>query len=202
MKFSGYRICFLWLRVLVDQPGNQRQFLILGSASRDLIQQSSETLAGRIAHIELTPFQYTETRDLDRLWIRGGFPKSYLADSIRASNAWRKSYIATFLERDIPNLGLRIPPQTLRRFWMMLAHSHGSIFNASEIGNSLGMSHTSIRHYFDILSGVFMVRQLQPWIANLKKRQVKSPKFIFEIVVSFIISWAFRIRKLYRIIPN
>jgi predicted AAA+ superfamily ATPase len=165
---------------LVDQPDAKRKFLILGSASRDLIRQSSETLSGRIAYIELTPFSMDEVDDSAKLWLRGGFPKSYLAKSIDESIYWRKQYIATFLERDIPSFGIRIPPLTLRRFWIMLAHYHGQSFNASEIGKSLGVSDTTARHYLDILTGSFMMRQLPPWIANVKKRQVKTPKIYFR----------------------
>lgn len=168
------------LRVLVDQPGSHRKFLILGSASRDLIQQSSETLAGRIAYIELTPFSLDEVDHSNNLWLRGGFPKSYLPKSIEDSIYWRQNYISTFLERDIPNLGIRIPPLALRRFWTMLAHYHAQSFNASEIGKSLGASDNTVRHYLDILTGSFMVRQLLPWYANIKKRQVKTPKIYFR----------------------
>jgi predicted AAA+ superfamily ATPase len=168
------------LRVLVDKPNNKQKYLILGSASRDLIQQSSETLAGRIAYIELQPFSLQEVEDSNRLWLRGGFPRSYLADDISASNEWRRHYITTFLERDIPSLGINIPPAMLRRFWLMLAHYHGNIFNASEIGRSLGISHTAVRNYLSILVGVFMIRELSPWYENLKKRQVKAPKIYFK----------------------
>jgi len=170
---------FPLLRVLVDQT-KERKFLILGSASRDLIRQSSETLAGRIQYIELTPFSYPEVRDIERLWLRGGFPLSYLANNEEMSIDWRNAYVSTFLERDIPNLGIQIPAPMLRRFWMMLAHYHGQIFNGSEIGSSLGISHTTIRRYLDILTGTFMVRQLQPWFENIQKRQVKSPKIYFR----------------------
>ncbi|MCH9611404.1 MAG: hypothetical protein S4CHLAM81_11840 [Chlamydiales bacterium] len=166
---------FELLRVLVDQK-KRRQFLILGSASRDLIQQSSETLAGRIAYLELTPFTNFEVPNRDRLWLRGGFPNSYLAHANQDSYFWRKQYIATFLERDIPNLGIKIAPPALRRFWIMLAHYHGQTFNASELGSSLAISDKTMRHYLDILTGTFMVRQLLPWIENIKKRQVKRPK--------------------------
>ena len=164
------------LRVMVDDPTCVQQFLILGSASRDLIRQSSETLAGRIAHIELTPFDYQETHNMIQLWERGGFPRSYLADSLEHSEEWRKNYIKTFLERDIPALGIRIAPLQLRRFWMMLAHYHGNLFNASELARSMGVKSLSIAHYVDILTGVFMVRQLIPWHVNIKKRQVKACK--------------------------
>lgn len=170
---------FPMLRVLVDQKNPQR-FLILGSASRELIRQSSETLAGRIAYIELTPFSFPETHDLEKLWIRGGFPLSYLGETLEDSIEWRKFYIQTFLEQDIPMLGIQIPPQTLRRFWMMLAHYHGNIFNASEIGRSLGISDTTVRRYLDILTHTFMIRQLQPWFENINKRQVKAPKIYFR----------------------
>ncbi|MCH9625365.1 MAG: hypothetical protein S4CHLAM123_05380 [Chlamydiales bacterium] len=170
---------FKTLRVLVDQDPNKR-FLILGSASIELIRQSSETLAGRIAYIELTPFSYTETHELDALWRRGGFPKSYLAENELDSALWRKFYISSFLERDIPQLGINIPAHALKRFWAMLAHYHGNVFNASELGRSFGTSSVTIRRYLDILTGTFMVRQLQPWHENFKKRQVKSPKIYFR----------------------
>lgn len=171
---------FPLLRVLADQKSAKRQFLILGSASRELIRQSSETLAGRIAYIELTPFSLFEVEDWERLWLRGGFPKSFLARSLNDSNYWRKQYISTFLERDIPNLGIQIAPLALRRFWMMLTHYHGQMFNASEIGTSLGIAGNTVRNYLDVLTGTFMVRQLLPWLANVKKRQVKTPKIYFR----------------------
>jgi predicted AAA+ superfamily ATPase len=162
------------LRVLVDEK--PRKFLILGSASRDLLQQSSETLAGRIGYIELPPFSISETKEEKKLWLRGGFPRSYLASSDEQSYAWRQSYITTFLERDIPNLGFNIPPLLMRKLWMMLAHYHGQILNASEIGKSLSISHHTVKKYLDILSGTFMIRLLTPWFENISKRQVKSPK--------------------------
>jgi len=171
---------FQMLRVLVDEPGANRQFLILGSASIELIRQSSETLAGRIGYIELTPFSYGETHELEKLWMRGGFPLSYLANNEENSILWREAYIQTFLERDIPSLGINIPPLQLRRFWMMLAHYHGSLLNASEIGRSLGVTNKTIRHYIDILTGTFMIRELQPWFENISKRQIKSPKIYFR----------------------
>ncbi len=166
------------LRVLVDRENNHARFLILGSASRELIRQSSETLAGRIGHIELTPFHLEEVgRDnIARLWFSGGYPSSFLARSEKAGAAWRKAYISTFLERDIPNLGFSIPPAALRRFWMMLAHYHGQTVNYSEFGRSFGASDNTIRKYLDLLSSTFMVRQLPPWYENIKKRQVKAPK--------------------------
>lgn len=166
------------LRVLVDKF--KQQFLILGSASVELIRQSSESLAGRISYIELTPFSAIEIKDINTLWVRGGFPRSYLAKTNVISNAWRKAYISTFLERDIPNLGINVPTATMRRFWMMLAHVHGNLFNASEIGRSLGYSDTTIKRYLDILVGTFMIRRLNPWFENISKRQVKSPKIYFR----------------------
>jgi predicted AAA+ superfamily ATPase len=168
------------LRVLVDQEKTDRHFLILGSASRELIRQSSESLAGRIAYMELTPFAYEETHELKNLWLRGGFPRSYLAKNIEQSYAWRESYITTFLEQDIPNLGIQIPAPTLRRFWTMLSHYHANILNASEMARSFGISDMTVRRYLDILSGTFMIRQLMPWWENTKKRQVKAPKIYFR----------------------
>lgn len=171
---------FPLLRVLVDREENKQNFLILGSASRDLIQQSSESLAGRIAYIELTPFSFAEVDQLERLWLRGGFPRSYLAATDLESFQWRDAYIRTFLEQDISNLGFRIAPIALRRFWLMLSHYHGNLWNASELGRSFGASDTTMRHYLDILTGTFMIRQLQPWHENIGKRQVKSPKIYFR----------------------
>ncbi|MCD6056016.1 MAG: uncharacterized protein K0R12_978 [Gammaproteobacteria bacterium] len=168
------------LRVLIDEHRDEQQYLILGSASRELIKQSSETLAGRISYLELTPFQLSEIDDQNKLWLRGGFPLSYLAKEEEQSGRWRTDYIRTFLEQDIPALGFNIPANELRRFWTMLAHYHGQIFNASELGRSLGLSHNTIKKYLDILAGTFMVRILQPWHENLKKRQVKSPKIYFR----------------------
>ena len=169
---------FPLLRVLVDQKKEKIKFLILGSASRDLIKQSSETLAGRIEYLELTPFSANEIEEtsLTQHWVCGGFPDSYLAKNRENSIKWRNAFITTFLERDIPNLGINIPAQTLRRFWMMLAHYHGQIINFSQIANSIQSTDTTIRRYLDILEGTFMVRVLQPWHENIKKRQVKSPK--------------------------
>lgn len=175
---------FTTLRVLVDENRvgkNKKTFLILGSASTELIKQSAESLAGRITYIELTPFTLAETgNSIEQLWLRGGFPRSYLAADDESSFAWRLEYVRTFLEQDIPNLGITIPPANLHRFWMMLAHYHGNIFNASELGRSLGLSHKTIRNYLDILAGTFMVRELAPWFANISKRQVKSPKIYFR----------------------
>jgi predicted AAA+ superfamily ATPase len=173
---------FKVLRVLVDQRPRKHRFLILGSASRELIKQSSESLAGRIHYMELTPFQLQEVghESLKRLWIRGGFPPSFLASNEEESARWRRAYIRTFLEQDIPALGIKIAPNALRRFWTMLAHYHGQIFNASEIARSLGVADTTVRHYLDILCGTFMIRELKPWHENLGKREVKRPKIFFR----------------------
>jgi len=169
------------LRVLIDDKQKKQKFLILGSASRDLIRQSSETLAGRIGYMELMPFSLDEVdHNSDILWLRGGFPLSYLSNNDEDSFLWRQSYIGTFLERDIPNLGFQIPPQQMRRFWLMLVHYHGQIFNASELGKSLGISDHMVRKYLDILAGTFMIRVLLPWYENLEKRQIKSPKIYFR----------------------
>lgn len=171
---------FPMLRVLIDELRHQQRYLILGSASRDLLKQSSETLAGRIAYLELTPFSINEVDETFKLWQRGGFPLSYLAESEPDSILWRKHYIRTFLEQDLPQLGIQIPAAMLRRFWTMLAHYHGNIFNASELGRSLALSDVTVRRYLDILTDTFMIRQLHPWFENLNKRQIKSPKVIFR----------------------
>ena len=170
------------LRVLVDRPDNPVRFLILGSASRDLIHQSSETLAGRISYLEVSPFTLDEVTSANSkvLWARGGFPRSYLAASELESYRWREDYIRTYLERDLPMLGIQIPSPSIRRFWMMLTHYHGQIFNASELGRSLQISDTTARRYLDILSGTFMISVLQPWFENIGKRQVKTPKVYFR----------------------
>jgi len=170
------------LRVLADRPQAQVRFLILGSASRDLIRQSSETLAGRITYLDVDPFSLKEVglENSRPLWVRGGFPRSYLADNDPLSFSWREGYVRTFLERDIPQLGIQIPAMTLRRFWMMLAHYHGQIFEASEIGRSLDAADTTVRRYLDILVGTLMIRRLPPWYENIGKRQVKRPKIYFR----------------------
>ena len=170
---------FPLLRVLVDRKMPPQRYLVLG-ASRDLIRQSSETLAGRIAYLELPPFTATEATPHPRLWLRGGFPRSWLARSNADSMNWRKAYISTFLERDVPALGIDIAPGVMRRLWLMLARSHGNILNASNLARSMDVSQPTIRRYLDILSGTFMVRLLQPWHANIGKRQVKSPKVFFR----------------------
>jgi len=166
------------LRVLLDRRPLPAKFLILGSASPDFLRQSSETLAGRLELIEIGGFDLAEIGidRLTRLWIRGGLPPSFLAANDEASVLWRKNYIRLFLERDLAQQGIRIPAIALHRFWSMLAHSHGQIWNASPLASSLGLSEYSVRKYLDILTGNYMVRQLQPWHANIKKRQVKAPK--------------------------
>jgi len=170
---------FAVLRVLADRPRSPARFLILGSASPELARAGAESLAGRVAFIEMGGFDLAEVgeRALRRLWLRGGFPRSFLARSDALSAAWREDFIRTFLERDIRNLAdVRTPPAQLRRLWTMLAHHHGQLFNSSEIGRSLGESHVTVRRHLDVLVGTLMVRELQPWHENLAKRQVKSPK--------------------------
>lgn len=166
------------LRVLSDRPDQTAKFLVLGSASRDLIQKSSESLAGRIHYLELTPLNIVEVgeRDLKKLWIRGGFPESFLATDDTTSFLWRQSFLRTFTEQDVPEFGYRIQGETLRRFWTMLAHYHGQVLNASELGRSFGVSHHTVRNYLEILSGTLMVRQLLPWHKNVGKRLMKLPK--------------------------
>jgi uncharacterized protein len=179
------------LRALVDAGRRPGRFLILGSAAPALIQHSSETLAGRIEFLELAPLNLAEVAlnevnlkagsdnmatTAKNLWSRGGFPDSYLARSDAASMRWREAFVRSYLERDIPQLGIRISAATLRRFWLMLAHYHGQLWNASTLAGSLGVSAPSVRHYLDILESTFMVRVLQPYSANLGKRLVKSPK--------------------------
>jgi len=169
------------LRVLADRQ-KKVKYLILGSASRDLIRQSSESLAGRISYAEIGGFSLSllGPEKAEKLWIRGTFPRSFLSSSEAASYQWRQDFIATFLERDIPQLGINIPARSLGRFWRMLAHYHGQIFNASEIGKSLGISDHTAQRYLDLLSGTFMVRQLRPWFYNTKKRIIKRPKIYFR----------------------
>jgi uncharacterized protein len=169
---------FPMLRVLTDRTPLSARFLILGSASPDLLRQSSESLAGRIETVVMSGFSMSEIgyAAQPRHWLRGGFPPSFLARSEPDSLAWRKNFVQTFLERDLPQWGIGVPAASLLRFWTMLAHYHGQLWNAAEPARSLGVSEPTVRRYLDILSGVFMVRQLQPWHANLKKRQVKAPK--------------------------
>ena len=169
---------FELLRVLVDRPGNTTRFLVLGSAGPDLLRQSSETLAGRIAYHELTPFRVDETGvdALERLWVRGGLPSSFLAADDAGSVRWRNAFIRTFLERDLPQLGVSVPAATMRRFWTMVAHYHGSHWKSAEVGRALGVSGPTIDTYLDTLVDALVVRRLAPWYENLKKRQVKAPR--------------------------
>lgn len=169
---------FALLRVLADRRPVRARFLILGSASPQLVRGVSETLAGRVAFVDLAGFDLGEVKlaAVRKLWWRGGFPRSFLAPSDQASAEWRQDFIRTFLERDIPQLGLNIPATTLRRFWTMTAHFHGQVWNAADLARSLGTSEPTARRYLDILSSTFMVRQLPPWFENLGKRQVKAPK--------------------------
>ena len=173
---------FTVLRSIIDARERNGQFLILGSASPDLIRQTSESLAGRIAFLELAPFSIDEIhadRDqetLFRYWNRGGFPRSYLAPSDALSLAWRENFIRTFLERDIAQLGFPAAANTVQRLWQMCAHQHGQLLNAAAIGKALGITHTTVRKYLDLLAQTFMLRVLPPFMANVKKRLVKSPK--------------------------
>lgn len=170
------------LRVLADRQPLPARFLILGSAAPELLRQSSESLAGRMEIVAVSGFSLAEVgcKQQPRHWLRGGFPCSYLAGSDNDSFAWLKSFTLTLVERDIPQLGIGVPAAMLIRFWTMLAHCHGQIWNAAPPARSLGVSEPTVRRYLDLLEGVFMVRQLQPWHANLKKRQVKSPKVYFR----------------------
>ncbi len=166
------------LRVLADRPTLPARVLILGSATSDLLRQTSESLAGRIERVLMRGFSLSEVGEAQhrKLWLRGGFPRSYLASSMEDSTVWRREFIQTVVERDVPQLGFRLPATTLLRFWTMLAHYHGQIWNAAETARSLGVSEATARRYLDVLEGLFMVRRLSPWFANLKKRQVRSPK--------------------------
>jgi predicted AAA+ superfamily ATPase len=170
------------LRVLADREPLPARFLILGSASPDLLHQSSESLAGRVEIVSMVGFGLAEVGvgAIGRLWLRGGFPRSFLARTDEDSTVWRKDFIQTFVERDLPQLGVRAAALTMLRFWSMLAHYHGQIWNAAEPARSLGVTEPTVRRYLDLLDGLFMVRQLQPWHANLLKRQVKSPKVYFR----------------------
>ena len=166
------------LRVLADRRPRLARFLVLGSASPELLRQSSETLAGRVAFYNLDGFDLEEVGvdQLDRLWLRGGFPLSFLARTQDASFTWRQSFIRTFLERDLPQLGVRVPAVTLSRFWSMLAHYHGQVWNSAEFARSFGASDKTVRHYLDTLHAAQVVTVLPPWHENIRKRQVKSPK--------------------------
>ncbi len=176
---------FETLRSLIDRRrrkgSRSRHFLLLGSASIDLLHQSAETLAGRIAYEELTPLSVAEVtgavpKAADRVWVRGGFPDSFLADNDEESFVWRTAFIQTYLERDVPALGPRIPAETLRRYWQMLAHNHGQMLNAAQLASGLGVSGQTVARYLDIMVDLLLVRRLQPWATNAKKRLVRTPK--------------------------
>ena len=174
---------FQVLRSYIDENKRNSQFLLLGSASRDLIAQSSETLAGRLAYMEITPFLFPEINNTVTLtdhWLKGGYPKSVLQPDLEESMNWRRDYIKTFLERDIPKLGFSIPAPKLERLWKMLAHSHCQLLNLSNIGKSLGVSHHTVRSYIDILEQTFLIRTLQPYTTNRKKRLIKTPKLYIK----------------------
>jgi hypothetical protein len=166
------------LRVLADRPRTPARFLILGSADPRLVRGVSESLAGRVSHVDIGGFDLAEVGParFSRLWVRGGFPRSFLARSDRTSLAWRRDYVRDFLQRDLTDLGVTIPAATVGRFWNMVAHYHGGVWNAAEFARSLGTSENTARHYLDLLSGAWVVRQLQPWFENMGKRQIRSPK--------------------------
>lgn len=166
------------IRVLVDRRPLRARFLLTGSASPELVRGASESLAGRVAFVEMGGFDLSElgATALRRLWLRGGLPRSYLARSEADSLRWREDFVTTFLERDLRRFGVELPPQALRRLWSMVAHYHGQLWNASEVGRSLGEAHTTVKRHLDVLTGALVVRQLQPWFENLGKRQVRSPK--------------------------
>lgn len=166
---------FNLLRSYIDRNNRNGQLLVLGSASRDLIKQSSQTLAGRISYIEINPFNACEINDLQKLWLHGGYPDSFILNE-EMSFDWRINYIRTFLERDIPQLGFNIPAETLKRFWTMLAHLNSSVLNQSKLASSMGVSIPTIKNYLDILEGTFVIRRLKPFHTNTKKRLIKSPK--------------------------
>jgi len=173
---------FPLLRVLADRADQPARFLILGSASPALLRQSSESLAGRLEIVEMEGFSLAEVglEQAPTLWLRGGFPRSFLAANDADSLIWRRDFIRTLLESDLPQLGVRVPAVTLQRFWAMLAHVHGQLWNGAELGRSLAVNQTTCRRYLDLLAGVFMVRLLQPWHTNSLKRQVKAPKVYFR----------------------
>lgn len=166
------------LRVLADEDARPGRFLVLGSASPDLVGLAAESLAGRVTLVELGGFRVTDVGGdaLGDLWQRGGLPRSFLSESDEASAAWRDDYITTFLERDLANLGVRIPATTMRRFWTMLAHYHGQTWNGAELARAVGVSQSTVGRYLDALTDALVVRQLQPWFANISKRQVRAPK--------------------------
>lgn len=168
------------LRVLADRVPSPASFLILGSASPELSRQASESLAGRVEVIEMGGFGLEETGELETLWVRGGFPRSFLASSAADSFAWRQNFVRTFLERDLAGLGFGLPPAQMLRFWTMIAHYHAQTWNATETASSLGVAPNTARRYLDILEQTFMIRQLQPWFSNTGKRLVKKPKIYFR----------------------
>jgi predicted AAA+ superfamily ATPase len=169
---------FETLRPLADRPRHLARFLVLGSASPSLLRGVSETLAGRVGFVDLSGFDLEETgaEKMERLWQRGGFPRSYLAKNEDESLAWRRDFVRTYLERDVPSLGISIQPESLRRFWTMIAHYHGQIWNGAELARSLGVNEHAVRRWLDVLCGTYVARQLAPWFENLGKRQFKSPK--------------------------
>jgi len=169
------------LRVLADRTAENGRFFILGSASPDLVKNASESLAGRVEFVDLQGFDIAETGSAEsrKLWLRGGFPRSFLAESDEDSTAWLEGFTRTFLQRDIPQLGIRVSSEALRRFWTMLAYTHGQILNSSQLSKSMGMSSKTIRYYIDLLAATYMVRSVPPWFENIRKRQVKSPKIYF-----------------------
>lgn len=181
-EFQRQPDLFSLLRVLADRRPLPARFLILGSASPDLVQGVSESLAGRVAFVDMGGFTFQEVgaSRMTDLWIRGGFPDSFLGADEVASVEWRENFIRTFLERDIPQLGIRIPAVTMRRFWTMLAHLHGQLWNAAELARALGSKEDTARRYLDILTGAFMIRQLPAWFENIGKRLVKAPKIYFR----------------------
>jgi len=170
------------LRVLADRTPLPARFLVLGSASPALLRQSSESLAGRVERVPMSGLTLDEAGVAEQLchWLRGGFPRSFLAEDEATSFLWRQEFVQTFLERDVPQLGFAVPALTLHRFWSMIAHCHGQTWNAAHPARSLGIGETTVRRYLDLLGDLFMVRQLPAWHANLKKRQVKSPKIYFR----------------------
>jgi predicted AAA+ superfamily ATPase len=174
---------FPYLRVVVDK--HSLKFLILGSASRELLQQSSETLAGRIAYIQVTPFQLSEVIDQQKLWTRGGFPRSFLAPSDTTSARWREVYMQTYFERDLVNLGMNLPPQRILRLWAMLAQYHGNVMNYSNMAQFLEVPVSKLKNYLALLEGTFMIRTLFPWYENRGKRLVKTPKIYIRDVGIF-----------------
>jgi hypothetical protein len=177
-EIQRYPDVFPAIRVLADRPRSPARFIILGSASPSLLKQSSETLAGRIIYHELNGFALDEIgiNKAQTLWVRGSFPRSFLAPSSNVSYDWRRGFIKTFIERDLPQLGINIRSNTLYRFWSMVAHYHGQIWNYSEFARAFGVADTTVRHYLDILTATFVLRQLLPWHENISKRQVKAPK--------------------------